>query len=667
MIVFDAIPPASPPQPIIVVTGTALPDPEPERAYGIEILERRDLTDSPTTRLDALLTGLPGVQNFRRSGADTAHPTSQGVTLRALGGNAASRVALTLDGVPQADPFGGWINWPAYDPAGLQEVRVIRGGGSVGYGPGALGGAIDMRSYAGTAMIGTLEAGSRQSLDGHLYGGMRFGAGLASLNMQAARSDGFIPVTADTRGPVDRRAPYREGSARGRLVLPIGGDIELQLGGLAFADRRERGVPFTENRTRGLDGSIRLVGSGRWQWTALGYAQWRDLESSFASVGAMRESASLVSMQHVPSNGWGTSFEIRPPAAGIDLRAGADLRFSQGESRELFAFLAGDPTRHRLAGGQSATQGLFAEGSVSRGPLTFSGGVRLDHWRISDGELVERPLAGGPPTRDEHYPARSGWRPTARFGAVAEVTSGTSLRAAVYRGWRLPTLNELFRPFRAGADATAANAFLDPELLSGAEAGIDYRARHVDLSLTAFVNRVSNAIANVTLGHGPGMFPGVGFVAGDYRQRQNLDAILVKGIEGSAELHRGPWSLELGASLARARVHADGPAANLDGLRPAQTPSLAVSAGLGWEQGRRAAKLVVRHNDPQYEDDLNRRRLPHATTLDAIGTWPLTDRIQLVVRGQNLLDETVVAGISDDGSVERGTPRSFWLGLRFQP
>jgi outer membrane receptor protein involved in Fe transport len=92
-----------------------------------------------------------------------------------------------------------------------------------------------------------------------------------------------------------------------------------------------------------------------------------------------------------------------------------------------------------------------------------------------------------------------------------------------------------------------------------------------------------------------------------------------------------------------------------------------MSGGLGWEQGRRAAKVIVRHTGPQYEDDLNRQRLPPATTLDAFGAWPLTDRIQLIVRGQNLLDETVVAGISDDGSVERGTPRSFWLGLRFQP
>ena len=52
-----------------------------------------------------------------------------------------------------------------------------------------------------------------------------------------------------------------------------------------------------------------------------------------------------------------------------------------------------------------------------------------------------------------------------------------SLRSAAYLGWRMPTLNELFRPFRAGADATAANPSLDPERLAGAEAGVDYATR----------------------------------------------------------------------------------------------------------------------------------------------------------------------------------------------
>jgi len=90
------------------------------------------------------------VQLFRRSDSRSGHPTSQGVTLRALGGNASSRALLMLDGVPQSDPFGGWVNWPAYDAASLSGIRVVRGGGSVANGPGALAGTIEMTSRADT-------------------------------------------------------------------------------------------------------------------------------------------------------------------------------------------------------------------------------------------------------------------------------------------------------------------------------------------------------------------------------------------------------------------------------------------------------------------------------------------------------------------------------------
>ncbi len=76
--------------------------------------------------------------------------------------------------------------------------------------------------------------------------------------------------------------------------------------------------------------------------------------------------------------------------------------------------------------------------------------------------------------RDEHDAARDGWLPTARGGVSARLGEGFALRSAAYLGWRLPTLNELFRPFRAGLDATAANPELKPERLAGVEAGIDY-------------------------------------------------------------------------------------------------------------------------------------------------------------------------------------------------
>ena len=272
----DALPT---PPPAIVVTAR-LPEPKAERVYATARIDGRQIEQAPTHELDQLLKDIPGVQLFRRSDARSGHPTSQGVTLRALGGNASSRTLLVLDGVPQSDPFGGWVNWPAYDPASLAEIRVVRGGGSVGNGPGALAGTIEMTSRADSGVSGEADYGSRESLELRGRAGVAAGGGVLSISGRGERSDGFVPITEETRGPADQPAPYREWSGHGRWVAPVSGNIELQAGIAAFHDWRTRGTDFTQNRTDGADASVRLVGRGRWQWSALGYWQWRNLRSS---------------------------------------------------------------------------------------------------------------------------------------------------------------------------------------------------------------------------------------------------------------------------------------------------------------------------------------------------------------------------------------------------
>jgi outer membrane receptor protein involved in Fe transport len=653
----DALP-LLPAQAPIVITGTALPEAKADRVYAVERIDRRRIEQSPSHEIDQLLKEVPGLQLFRRSDARSGHPTSQGVTLRALGGNASSRALLVLDGVPQADPFGGWVNWPAYHPATLDQVRVVRGGGSVANGPGALAGTIELTSRADAGVSGEIAAGSRESLEGRVRVGVPLGGGTLSLGARGERSDGFIPITEETRGPADERGPYREWSARARWVARLAAQTELQASFSGFHDWRTRGTDFTENRTNGADASLRLVGRGKWQWSALAYWQRRNLMSSFANVSPGRTVATRVSLQDsVPSHGLGGSFELRPSMpGGIELRLGADARRTDGESRELFSYVAGQPTRRRLAGGTTSTAGAFAEASAAVGAATLTAGARLDHWQIDDGHLFEKAIATGAVLRDEHDPSRSGWLPTARGGVTAPVGGGLSLRSAAYLGWRMPTLNELFRPFRAGLDATAANAGLDPERLAGVEAGADFARGPLRLSLTGFVNRLNDAIANVTLGQGPGQFEQVGFVAagGTFRKRENIDAVKVRGLEASANWSRGAWSVRAGASWTHARI---GP------LRPAQTPNFAGTLSASWEQGGKGAEVVLRRVGAQFEDDLNSRKLKAATAIDAFAAWPLTRRLQLVGRAENLFDRTVEASINGDGSVERATPRTFWLGL----
>lgn len=658
----------------IIVTGHGLETAAGDAAYDIVTIDRDRLTSSASDRLEDVLRDVAGLQQFRRSDARSANPTSQGVTLRGLGGNASSRALLILDGVPQTDPFGGWISWPAFVPERLDQVRVTRGGGSGVAGPGALAGTIELASAgADTLAPWGLSAtwGSRDSVQADASLVAQLGQGFVTLGARYERGDGFIPVVREDRGAADRPAPYDQASLSARAVVPLSAATELQANMLLFTDRRERGFAFSDNGSDGADASVRLVGRGDWGWSALGYLQIRDFQSSFASLNADRSVATQTSDQYsVPSTGLGARFELRPPLGeATELRLGSDWRRASGVTHEFFQYVAGNPTRGREAGGRSDTLGAFTELSAELSEaLTLTGGARIDHWWIAGGFLRERQLAGAPIT-DTDFADRQGWEPTARAGLAFRPVEAVTLRTAAYIGWRLPTLNELYRPFRVGADATAANADLAPERLKGVEAGIDWRPlANTRLSATVFANRLEDAIANVTIARGPGAFPGVGFVsaAGFYRQRQNLDAVEAKGVELDAALSIADFRLSASYAWTDSQVKASGIALPLDGLRPAQTPEHMASATLGWQsQAHAGASVTLRYVSDQYEDDQNQIALDDAFTVDARLAWSVVDGLLIEARGENLANARIEAARSSGGVIERATPRTLWIGLSY--
>nr|WP_199857437.1 TonB-dependent receptor [Sphingomonas sp. EC-HK361] len=656
-----------------VVTGRGLDASPADRVVDVVTLDRDRITANASTRLESVLADVAGLQQFRRSDSRSANPTSQGISLRGIGGNASSRALLILDGVPQADPFGGWVAFPAYATGRLGQIRVTRGGGSGYYGPGALAGTVELESAAPDGddpFIGSFAHGSRDSTEAQGSAALVRSGGFATISGAYARGDGFVLTVAESRGPVDRAAPYEQASGAVRAVVRVAQATELQANISAFTDARERGTPFTANRSEGADASLRLVGRGRWGWSALAYVQTRAFASSFASIDAARTTATRTLDQYnTPATGTGARLEIAPPLGRtVSLRLGADLRDVTGRTKELYTYLAASPTRRRVAGGASQTYGVFADSSIELGALTIALGGRIDHWRIANGFLSERTIATGAALTDTRFADRSGDEATGRAGIAWRVASPLTLRAAAYRGWRLPTLNELYRPFRVGADATAANALLKPERLGGYEVGATIApARGLRVNATWFDNRLDDAIANITAGSGPGNFPGVGFVAagGIYRVRGNLDAIRARGVELDAEASRGAGFTRLSWSHVASRVEASGAAAPLDGLRPAQTPSDQLSGTLGWRHGRAVASGTLRYVSRQFDDDQNSRSLAPATTVDAYAALPLTRRLAIEARAENIADARVEAGISGTNVIERATPRTLWIGLRY--
>jgi vitamin B12 transporter len=578
--------------------------------------------------------------------------------------------------VPQADPFGGWVAWPGLDAVNLRGVRIRKGAGQVAAGPGALAGVIEVESVQRLQRRNdsiTIGYGSRNSIEARGRYLEWLGQGTLSLSGSYARGDGFVPITESQRGAVDRAAPYEQAGLALRLWAPLNADTDLQANLRGFTDKRDRGVDFSDNSNSGIDASVRIIGQGDWKYSLTAYAQLREFSSQFGAVSAARSTVTPTLDQFAtPSTGLGLRFELRPPLGDdSELRTGGEWRRTQGETRENFTFVAGLPTRFRTAGGATDTLGFFAETAWNAADtLILSAGGRVDWWQISDGFRREVNI-GGDVRSDDRFGDRSGTEATGRIGAALTLSDDWRLKASAYTGWRLPTLNELYRPFRVGADATAANELLAPERIKGAEVSLSYgQDRDKRADVTIFYNRLDDAIANVTLGQGSGTFPGVGFVAagGTYRQRANLEAIVSKGVELDARL---PLSYDAGVRLAYsyvdAKVRGRGVSAALDDLRPAQVPKHTANISIEYlpEQSGWQAIATLRYVAGQFEDDANSRRLKSALTTDAVLYHQFESGLALELRGENLFNARVEAAISSAGIIERANPRTIWLGLRW--
>jgi len=639
---------------VIVVLGEGLEDTPSVVAYSSSEIERETIISAPSGRIEDVLSNVAGFQQFRRSDSRSSNPSAQGVTLRALGGNATSRALVLLDGVPITDPFFGYVPLSSINPEQLSSIRVTRGGGSGPFGAGALAGTIELQS-ADAATLGpfdaSLLANNRGATEATASLSQELGAGFGVITGRWDRGQGFFTTADDQRVPASARARFDSWSVGIRGAAPLSDTVELQMRAAAFRDDRTLRFDGADSSSEGQDASLRIVGRGDWEFDALAYMQARNFSNIVISSTRF---VRVLDQRNTPSTGLGGKFELRPPVGNDHtLRIGADYRHADGELQEdAYSAFTGALTQRRRAGGVNTNLGLFAENDWSLGALTLTGGLRADRTRISEG--FYRALdASGALVTETIASTRSDWAVSWRAGAAFEASDALTLRAAAYTGMRLPTLNELYRPFVVFPVVTQANAELKNELLEGFEVGFDLMPTEaVSFSLTAFDNRVKNAIANVTL-------------QPNLRQRQNLPAIDAQGVEAVMRVRTG--SIKLDGSLAFTDATIDGRDASLalDSNRPPQTPRWAASATLGWSpKSDWDIALTLRHVGAQFEDDQEIDRLESATTLGVFAQVPLKDRFKIVLRGENLSDERI-ATRNAGGAIDLGTPRTIWAGLRY--
>lgn len=698
----------------VVVTAARTAQPVENVAATARLFDAEALLRSPAVTLDGALRSLPQFSLFRRSDSLTANPTAQGVSLRGLGPSGASRSLLLYDGVPLNDPFGGWIAWNKLPREGLLRLEVLPGGGASAWGNAALGGVIQAFAaplrpvltmidrppqpvawgYRGT-LRGAITLGALGTRSAELAVTTPAASEIVQLLGRTFVTAGHAVIAPERRGTIDVPAWNRHRWFQARWRHAFSEKLELLATARGFEELRGNGTPYTRNGTRERFLSTQLAGhpTPNASWTALAYWQDQSFASTFSSVNATRTAETPASDQFaVPAVSVGAAWTGAWQHAGnARTTGGADLRLVRGETREHFTFAGGRFTRQRVAGGRQDFLGLFATHERPlAATLRASAGGRLDLWRDTDGRRHETDRDTGTVLRSERYATQDDLEFSPSLGLVWKPAPAWRARASAQQAFRRPTLNELYRPFRQGANVTEANAALRTERVTSAETALEWtrwakreiavpsptarpqsrstQVAALSFSATAFWNDLHDAVGNVTIARGPGTFPIVGTLpaGGLGRQRLNLDRTRVRGLEFSARWSPYPGLTLTGDALfndATVRRAVTAPA--LAGRQVAQVPRRSASAGAIWQApGRITLSPRVRFLGRQFEDDENQLRLGAAVVADLQASRPLTPHLEIFVTVENLGDARLETGRGADGLVNVGTPRLWLAGLR---
>jgi outer membrane receptor protein involved in Fe transport len=341
-----------------------------------------------------------------------------------------------------------------------------------------------------------------------------------------------------------------------------------------------------------------------------------------------------------------------------------DVMEVMGASDEQL-FSAGTHTRNNASGGRQRILGWFGEDLVRFNNWTIIFAGRFDDWNNFNASSICTPVSGACTSPSVLYPSRSDFAFSPRLSVLRALGRNVSVTGSMYRAFRAPTLNELYRSFRLANVLTLNNPHLSAERLTGAEAGVNITTleRKLDLRGTFFWSDIVDPVENVTIN--PTSSPVL-------RQKENLGRIRARGVELDSVLHVGrAVQISAGYEFTAATVvnYTVPPGAiSLLGNKVAQVPrNVFTWEARYWNPSRIMLSLQGRFVGNQFDDDQNQYPLGRFYTMDLQVGRNVTRNLEVFVAAENILDQryNVANTPTANGSLFNiGPPLLYRIGLR---
>ncbi len=207
----------------IVVTPSRFPRALSGQTASTTVITRQEIENSPQSTLPEILSQYAGVGMRDLLGN---HGAFSLVDLRGFGAAAGHNTLILLDGHRLNDVDLSMIDWSAIPLSAIERIEIVRGGSSVLYGGGAVGGVVNIITRSPLRQpdqaTGKVQLGSFNAREGQVSGNLSGDTAAVRLDANHYRTDGWRDNSETTLSSLNGDARWKY--ALGELTFRFGGD-----------------------------------------------------------------------------------------------------------------------------------------------------------------------------------------------------------------------------------------------------------------------------------------------------------------------------------------------------------------------------------------------------------------------------------------------------------
>ena len=442
----------------VVVTGTTVKVNKRNVPMAVSVVNNLQIQESNETSLLPILNGrVPGLFVTERGvmGFGVASNAAGQISIRGIGGSPTTGVLMLIDGHPQ---FMGIFGHPlpdSYIACDVERVEVIRGPGSILYGSNAMGGVINI--------ITKKQISEGFSGNAHLmYGSYNTQKYMASGGYKKNGFSVFASINHDQTDGHRQNSDFNITNGYTKLAFRLNDNIELSTD---FSMAHFKATDPGPDTINAITGNTIDITRGYWSFTIdNNYEKYSGSAKLFYNFGEHN----ITDGFHSTDANYGLNiYESIKLFKGNNLTLGADY-LSYGGLAENEKAMGGQgiifkDTTVYDAGIYGFVQQTFFEW------MTLNAGLRLQ----------------------DHQVYGTNWIPAG--GLALKIIANTTLKASVSKGFRSPTIQELY--------IWNHNENLSPETIMSYETGLlqSLFNQKLKLELTGYIVKGDNLIITVPM------------------------------------------------------------------------------------------------------------------------------------------------------------------------